>query len=95
MAGTLQQVDLRPEFARMSDPASFREVLLSILCERGGDFAGAGFTADTVIRIERRKVTAPGVYSVHIRERAIGELADCADLVHADSYVGDFMDEEG
>lgn len=85
--------DLRREFAR-SDSASFRDVLLLMLAEHGGDFQCPEFTADTVIHIERRTRCEDGSYRVHVREREIGQLADCADLVNADAYVSDFLGDD-
>lgn len=97
MAGKPLNADLRREFGRLTgiDHVSFRDVLDSILTENGGDFCGgASFTADSIIRIERRSVDGAGRYRVHVREREISELADCADLVEPDSFVSDFMGDE-
>jgi hypothetical protein len=79
-------------FTRLEQP-SFRDALLHLLMEEGGDFQDAAFTADTVFRIERRRQTDKG-YEVHVWEREIGQLPDCADLVHADAYTYDFMGED-
>ena len=95
-AGKPFRADVRPVIDRFSDPrgVTFREVLLHMLMENGGDFQDATFTADTVLRIERRRVTAPGQYTVHVRERTIDQLADCADLVESEAYTGDFLGDE-
>jgi hypothetical protein len=85
--------NLRPEFARQSEPASFRDVLLSILSEKGGDFQGPAFTADSVVRIERIGQDARGFRSVHVRELDLTAIG-CGDLVDADAYVGDFLGED-
>jgi hypothetical protein len=81
-------------FDRFTDPASFRDALGTLLRERGGDFRNPRFTADTVLRVDRVKVTAPGVYSVHTWEREISALPDCADLVSADAFTADLIGED-
>jgi hypothetical protein len=80
-------------FDRFTEPASFRDALLSLLSEEGGDFQDAAFTADTVFRIERRRRTDKG-YEVHVWEREVAQLPDCADLVNCEAYTGDFMPED-
>ena len=85
------RTDIRRDFKRAGDGATFRDVLLLLLAERGGDFQGAAFTADTTIRIERRTPCANGAYRVHVREREISAITDCADLADADAWTGDFM----
>lgn len=73
---------------------TFRDLLLQVLMSNGGDFQSARFTADTVVRVERRAVRPDGKgYTVHVWERAIGELPDCEDLVNAEAFSGDFMGE--
>lgn len=79
-------------FDRLDQP-SFRDALLSLLMAEGGDFQDAAFTADTVFRIERRRQTDKG-YEVHVWEREISQLPDCADLVNSEAYVSDFMGED-
>lgn len=91
LGGIPLNADLQGAFKRFSEPAGFRDALLLILMERGGDFSGAGFTEDTVIRIERVGVKN-GARWVHVRERELREIADVADLVTADAYACDFMD---
>jgi hypothetical protein len=78
-------------FNRFTEPASFRDALLLLLSERGGDFRSAEFTADTVFRVERRKITAPGKYEIHVWEREISSLPGCADLVNSEAHTADFM----
>ena len=94
LAGYPHQFNIRARLARFSDAhgATFRDILLSELTEKGGDFQNARFAADTVIRVERRCVTAPGKYTVHVWEREVASLPDCADLVNTDAYSGDFFD---
>ena len=93
MAGRPLRKNLRGRWGildRFTEPASFREALLRLLCEEGGEFQCPRFTGDTVIRVERRRVDAPGKYSVHVKELALDRL-DCADLVDEKHHVGDFM----
>ena len=91
LAGTPHNIDLQRERNRCGEQPSIRDLLLLVLAERGGDFQGAEFAADTVIRIERRNVQAPGVYTMHIRERELANLPDCADLVNMNAYSSDFF----
>ncbi len=92
MAGIPVNLDIRRQIDRFSDPAgtTFRDVLLHMLMEHGGDFQDARFSADTVIRVERRAVDAPGKYRIHVWEREVAALSDLGDLVHADMCTGDF-----
>lgn len=78
---------------RFSEPPSFRDALLSLLMRDGGDFQNAQFTADTVIRIERRRVDGAGKYTVHVKELELSRIG-CSDLVNDEAYTGDFMSEE-
>ncbi len=91
-AGLPLRVDLRSPFNRI-DGASFRDVLELILSEKGGDFNDAAFSSDTVVRIERRRVDAPGRYSVHVRELALSNIG-CGDLVDADALASDFFGDD-
>ena len=94
-AGLPLQVDVRRTTALfVNGDGSFREFLDHVACERGGDFRHARFTADTVIRIERRAVDAPGKYRVHVKEIELGKLPGCADYVDEEAYSSDFMGEE-
>lgn len=94
-AGSYLQVNLRGQFDRMCGGNSFRDVLLLILAEKGGDFRNAHFGADSVIRVERRRIDGAGKYTVHVWERGIGQLPDCDDLVASDDFTADcFADEE-
>jgi hypothetical protein len=92
MCGKPLQAELRGIFSRFSEPASFRDAFLHLLMREGGDFQSASFTADTVIRIERRRVDGAGKYTMHVKEIELSKLA--SDLVNEDAYVGDFMGEE-
>jgi hypothetical protein len=97
MAGKLHRFDMRRRIERFSDTAgiTFRDALLSELIENGGDFQNAEFTADTVLRIERRAAEPNGKgYRVHVWERELSTLPHCADLVNAEAYVCDFMGDE-
>lgn len=92
VCGMPHQFDVRRRIARFSDPRGidFRTILLHELMECGGDFRNARFSSDTVLRIERRAIDGPGKYRIHVRQRPISELRDCDDLVHADTFAGDF-----
>ena len=91
--GKTIQKDLRGHpWAIMNDGGSFFDALDRLLMEEGGDFSGPRFTADTVIRIERRKHEAPGKYTMHVKEIEVARL--CSDLVDADHYTSDFFGEE-
>ena len=77
------------ETATRSAPRSCR-----CFVEKAGDFQGAHFTAaDTVIRIERTRIDAPGRYTTHVRELALDRIG-CADLVDAERFTEDFSGEE-
>ena len=94
LAGQTIRKSLRGPFGimdRFTEPASFRDALLSLLCEDGGDFQDARFTADTEIVIIRERVIGNGRRELHTRTRTIAELADCADLVDAEHCTGDFL----
>ena len=88
-------VNLRAEIERFSDSsrATFRDVLMHVLMDKGADFQSALFTADTVIRVERRAVDGPGKYRTHVWERPVSALRDCSDLIDEESHVCDFLSE--
>ena len=88
------QSDVRRQIDRFSDPrgTTFRDVLLHMLMEHGGDFQNPAFTSDTVLRVERRARTASG-YTVHVFERELSALKDCADLVRSDTFAADYCGE--
>lgn len=70
---------------------TFREALLGYLTRHGGDFQNPNFTADTIIRLERRVWRGDGSRSRTVtREIYIHDLPDCDDLVNADIYTNDF-----
>jgi len=73
---------------------SFRDALNGVLMRHGGDFQNPLFTADTVLRIERVKGHWNGTRHIHVWEREVSTLADCADLVNADAHTCDFMGDE-
>jgi len=79
---------------RITGPCAFRDALDVLLMEDGGDFRDALFSADTRITVIRRKVLAPGKYEIHVWERELSALLDCAALVNADAYTGDFFGDE-
>lgn len=90
------RVNLRGPFGIMDrsvDPRSFRDALDGYLIEHGGDYQCARFSADTSIRIERRRMVAPGKYELHVWERELTQLKDCADLVDPDLYTSDFFND--
>lgn len=95
MAGKLLNANARGPwgFYQEASKWSFRDALLNLLNHEGGDFQDAAFTADTVFRIERRRQTAQG-YEVHVWERELASIPDCADLVNSKAYVCDFMGED-
>lgn len=89
------RLDLRGPFGvmdRFTEPATFADALNHVLMREGGDFQNAQFTADTVIRIERRRQDAPGRYSVHVREIEVANIDP--DLVNDSAYTSDFFGEE-
>lgn len=72
---------------------TLRDLLESMLREDGGDFQDSQFSADTVLCIKR--VAVNGSYSrVHVYEREISALPDCADLVNTEIYSNDFNNED-
>lgn len=93
-AGIFFQGDVRNQIARFSDSrgATFEDVIRHMIMEHGGDFQNARFTADTVLRVERRYVESPGKYQVHVFERELSQLPDCADWVDAETYTSDLCD---
>lgn len=95
LAGTPVNINLERERHRFADRAglTFRDMLLHVLAEKGGDFQGAEFSADTVIRVERVKVEG-SMRTVHVREREISQIKGCDDLVNAEAYAGDFFGED-
>lgn len=94
LCGMTLRADMRGTWAypKLEKGDSFRDWLLSLLTHKGGDFQAASFTADTVLRVERRAVDGPGKYRIHVWERPIAEL--CADLVNVDAYTCNFIGED-
>lgn len=89
MCGKPYQRNLRSYAGLDGDGESFRDCLLRFLTQDGGDFQNAEFSADTEIRIERRRTIGPGKYSVRVKTIMVSDVA--ADLVNADAYTVDFM----
>ena len=93
LAGFPISFDLQSRRRRFSDGhGTVRECLESWLCENGGDFQDAEFTADTEIIIEYRTPTPTG-YQYHVRTRTLADCPSVADLVNQDVYAGDFFDD--
>lgn len=91
-------LDIRPQIRRFgpnSSGVTFRDVLDHLLMEHGGDFQSARFTADTVIRVERRRMIGPTTQAIHVFERPILEWssADLADFADPDTFTADVMGE--
>ena len=87
--------DMRSRFERFStSDVSFRDALLSLQNEKGGDFQNPSFTADTVLIIKRVKFISPGHTETRVREIEVQNLKDCADLVDTETYSYDFDTEE-
>lgn len=93
MAGKLIKKDLRGTWGFFSKGDTFRDALKSLLMREGGDFQNAAFSADTVIRIERKTRNIGGKYEVHCREIEIAKLCECANLVNQDAFTVDFCGE--
>lgn len=94
MAGKPMRHALRGPWGIMdgfTEPVSFREALDHLLMREGGDFQDSAFTADTRITIIRKRSVGNGRYELHVWERELSQLRDCADLVHADAETCDFM----
>jgi hypothetical protein len=89
IAGTMRVFNLRRDaFDRFADKrgATFRDALLHILAEHGGDFQDAKFSADTVIRVTRRN--GNHLYgSWHAKERELAQIPGLADLVNPEVYT--------
>ena len=59
-----------------------------------GDFSGAQFTEDTIIRIERKALDGPYRYRVHVREIPLADVASLREYVRHNAYTGDFMGDD-
>lgn len=94
MCGRPLRVDLHGKFRRFSEPASFRDVLESILMEHGGDFQSAKFTADTEIVLLRKIQTGNHQYQIRARVRELCENPEFTDLVNSMAFTSDFIGEE-
>ena len=71
---------------------TYREILESILMEKGGDFQNAQFSEDSEVIVEYRKPIATGKYLYVMKTLPVSKLAP--DLVRADTYSSDFMGED-
>jgi len=87
--------DLRARFNRFSSKAgaTFRDALLSLQNEKGGDFQSVNFTADTVLYIERVRTIATNHYETRVKEIPVSDLPDCADLVDQETFSYDYNDD--
>lgn len=92
LCGKPLRKDLRGIRGFYSKGDTFRDALDSLLMKEGGDFRHAQFTADTVIRIERKRIDAPGKWSLHVKE--IELVKSAPNLVNEDAYTGDFLGED-
>lgn len=93
-AGRLYQKNLRGPWGLMdqfSEPATFRDALLSALHADGGDFQSPEFSADTVIRIERKRALDSG-YQIHVKEILIADIEP--DLVNQDIESCELISED-
>jgi len=88
------RVNLKSKFKRFSDPASFRDVLESVLREEGGDFQAAKFTVDTEIVLLRKTSLGAHKYQIRTRVRELCAKAEFTDLVNSDVYTFDFMGDD-
>lgn len=93
MCGKDIDIDLERERARMGGKASFRDLLLHVQMEHGGDFQGASFTAGTVIEVTRAE-WSEGRRRSHTRILDVATLPGCDDLTDADTYSYDFGMED-
>jgi hypothetical protein len=75
--------DAKRERARFSEPkATFRQILLHYLTEKGGDFRNPRYTFDTcVCVISRTRVDGQLRQRVRTRNYRVADLPDCEDLV--------------
>jgi hypothetical protein len=97
LGGIPFRANLRGSFGimdRFTEPVNFRDALDLLLSEKGGDFQNAKFSADTRMTVVRRRVDGAGRYTLHVWERELVELSNCADLVNQEAYTGDFFGDE-
>lgn len=94
MGGKPIRMNMRGVWGFFGKGDTFRESLGSLLMKEGGDFQNSQFTADTVLRVERRTRGGNGQYTVHVWEREIVDLHDCADLVNKEAFTSDFIGDE-
>lgn len=88
-AGFPYRQDLRGPWGCYQKGDSFEDIARSVILNKGGDFRDARFTADTVIRIERTRIDAPGRYDTHVVE-----IPMPSSWTDADCYTSDICGEE-
>jgi hypothetical protein len=81
MAEIPLKMNIRGTWGFFDKGDTFSEALRSLLMRKGGHFQNSQFTADTVLRVERRRQTAKG-YEVHVWERELTAICGCAELVN-------------
>jgi hypothetical protein len=91
VCGRPLRVDLHGKFRRFSEPASFRDVLESVLMEEGGDFQSARFSADTELVFLRKTRIDQTTHQVRVRARELVNFSEFSDLVDSEHYTSDFM----
>lgn len=94
ICGRPLRVNLRDKFKRFSEPASFRDVLESVLMHEGGDFQSAKFSADTEIVFLRKTRTGGTTHQIRTRVRELASLPGFSDLVDADHFTSDFFGDD-
>lgn len=94
VCGRPLRVNLHDKFKRFSEPASFRDVLESILMHEGGDFQSARFSADTELVFLRKTRSGPSCHQVRVRVRELLNQPEFSDLVDSEHFTSDFMGED-
>lgn len=88
------RVNLKNLFDRYLEPASFQDVLESVLTNEGGDFQSARFTADTEIVFLRKKGISPYKWETRVKIWELVNRPEFSDFVDAEHFTYDFMSEE-
>ena len=80
--------DAERQVARIAatSDVTLRDIVLSILRERGGDLQDARFSVDTVVTVTRTRRERSGACCTHSRDIPLAAWPDCADLVHPEVY---------
>lgn len=94
ICGKPLRVNLRGCFDRFSEPASFRDVLESVLMHEGGDFQSARFSADTELVFLRKTRSGNSTHQIRVRARELVNLPQFSDLVDPEHFTSDFMGGE-